>query len=84
MAPAANLFRDATDFYDQTAAFTFGGNAGVLFQTSPQVGIFAQVGLRWTTGMSEIDDLEDTTLQTINDKSARWTLPFLIGVRVRF
>ena len=34
VAPAANLFRDATDFYDQTAAFTLGGNAGVLFQTS--------------------------------------------------
>ena len=84
VAPAANLFRNATDFYDQTAAFTFGGNAGALFQTSPQVGIFAQVGLRWTTGMSEIDDLEDTTLQTINDKSARWTFPFLVGVRVRF
>jgi hypothetical protein len=84
VAPAANLFRDATDFYDQTTAFTLGANGGVLFRTGRQSGIFAQVGLKWTTGMSEVDALEDTTLQTINDKSARWTLPFLVGVRFRF
>ena len=83
-APAVNLFRDATDFYDQTAAFTFGGNVGALFATSPTTGIFAQVGLRYTTGMSEIDDLEGTGLETINDKSARWTFPFLVGFKVRF
>ena len=83
-APAANLFRDATDFYDQTAAFTLGGNGGVLFQTTAQTGVFAQVGLKWTSGMSEIDDLEGTGLETINDKSARWTFPFLVGVRFRF
>ena len=38
VAPAANLFRDANDFYDQTAAFTLGGNAGVLFDTGTRTG----------------------------------------------
>ena len=84
VAPAANLFLDANDFYDQTAAFTFAGNGGVLFQTSGRTGIFAQIGLRWVSGMSEVDDLEGTGLETINDKSARWTFPFLVGVRFRF
>ena len=83
VAPA-NLFRDANDFYDQTAAFTLGGNGGVLFNTGARTGILAQLGLRWVSGMSAMDDLAGTGLETINDKSARWTLPFLVGARVRF
>jgi hypothetical protein len=34
--------------------------------------------------MAETDDLEDTSLETSNDKSARWTIPFVAGIRVRF
>ena len=84
VAPAANQFRDANDFYDQTTAFSFGVNGGVLFETGARTGIFVQMGLRWVSGMSEIDDLEGTGLETINDNSARWTFPFLVGGRVRF
>ena len=60
---------NATDFYDQTAAFTLGGNAGVLLAMSSRVDIFGQVGLRWVSGMSAVDGLEGTGLETINDKS---------------
>jgi len=84
VAPAANLFRDANDFYDQTAALALGANAGVLFEMNPRTGIFAQLGLRWTSGQGAVDDLLGTGLEDINDNSARWTLPFLVGVRVRF
>ena len=34
--------------------------------------------------MSEVDDLVGTGLETINDNSARWTLPILLGGRFRF
>lgn len=84
VAPSANLSGNATDFYDKTAAFTLGGNAGVLFQVADKVGIYGQIGLRYVSGMSTIDGLEGTGLETINDKSARWTLPVIAGVRVRF
>ena len=84
VAPQANLAGDATDFYDRTAAFTLGGNVGVLWQLKPQVGVFGQIGLRYVTGKSEVDGLAGTGLETINDKSARWTVPFLVGVRARF
>jgi hypothetical protein len=84
VAPSANLAGNATDFYDRTAAFTLGGNAGVLWQVRDRLGLFAQLGVRWVSGMSEVDGLEGTGLETINDKSARWTLPFLVGVRTRF
>ena len=84
VAPRANLTQDATDFYDRTAAFALGGNAGVLWQASERAGIFAQLGLRYMTGMSEVDGLEGTGLEEINDKSGRWTLPVQFGVRIRF
>lgn len=83
-APTANLSGNATDFYDRTAALALGANAGLLWQTTPRVGFFGQVGLRWMSGMSEVDNLEGTGLETINDNSSRWTMPFIFGVRARF
>ncbi len=84
VAPTANLAGNATDFYDRTAAFSLGGNAGVLWQVSDRVGLFTQVGVRWVTGMSGVDGLQGTGLESINDKSSRWTMPFLVGARAKF
>jgi len=84
VAPGANFVGKATDFYDQTAAFTLGVNVGVLAQTGTHIGFFGQIGVRWVSGMAEIDDLVGTGLDSINDKSSRWTLPLIAGVRYRF
>ena len=84
VAPTANLSGDATDFYDQTAAMALGGNIGLLYQTGGHMGFFGQLGLRWMSGMSAIDDLVGTGLEDINHHSSRWTLPLVGGVRVRF
>jgi hypothetical protein len=84
VAPSVNLAENATDFYDRTSAFTLGGNVGVLVQVSQKVGVYGQLGLRYVTGMSEVDGLAGTGLETINDNSARWSLPFVAGVRIRF
>lgn len=84
VAPSTNLAGNATDFYDRTSAFTLGGNVGVLFQVAEKAGVYGQIGLRYVSGMSAVDGLEGTGLETINDKSSRWTLPFIAGVRIRF
>jgi hypothetical protein len=84
VAPGANLVGEANDFYDQTTAFTFGVNVGLLVQTSPRMGFFGQLGVRRVSGLAEVDDLVGTGLDTINDKSQRWTLPFIGGVQFRF
>jgi hypothetical protein len=84
VAPQANLAGRATDFYDKTTAFTLGANIGLLFEMSDRAGVFTQLGFRYVTGMSEVDGLVGTGLETINDKSGRWTLPFVVGVRARF
>ena len=83
-APQANLVQNATDFYDRTAAFTLGVNGGALFAVADRYDLFAQLGLRYVTGLSAVDNLAGTGLAEINDNSARWTAPFVLGVRARF
>jgi hypothetical protein len=83
VAPTANVIRNADDLYDQSAAWAAGANVGVMVG-SGKLGVFGQLGLRYMSGMADVDDLEGTGLETINDKSSRWTLPFVGGVRVRF
>ena len=84
VAPGANLVGQAMDFYDQTTAFTLGVNVGMLVQTNERMGFFGQLGIRRVSGLAEVDDLVGTGLDTINDKSQRWTLPFIGGVQFRF
>jgi hypothetical protein len=84
VAPTINLSGKANDLYDQTVAMSLSGNLGLLYQTSDRVGIFGQFGLRWMSGLAQVDDLVGTGLETINDKSSRWTMPFVAGVRFQF
>ena len=84
VAPGANLVNDPNDFYDQTSAFTLGFNVGLDLAAGSKFGYFGQLGLRYVSGMTEIDDLVATGLDDINNKSARWTLPFIVGIRYRF
>lgn len=84
VAPSANLTTQANDFYDQSTAFSVGVNFGVMGRMNNHVSAFGQLGLRYMTGLAEVDDLVGTGLDTINDKSSRWTLPFVVGVRYGF
>ena len=83
-APQANLVFDNTDFYDQTAAFTWGINAGVLFRLNDRLDLNAQFGLRHVSGQSDVDSLVGTDLEDINNDSGRLTVPVVIGLRFRF
>jgi len=83
-APQANLVFNNTDFYDATAAFTWNINFGVLFRVAEQVDVNAQLGLRHVGGLSAVDQLVGTGLETINDDTARLTFPIVVGVRFRF
>ena len=83
-APQINFTGNATDFYDKTAAFTFGTNAGVTFPVANQVDAFTQLGLRFVSGLSAVDNLFGTGLDNINNNSSRWAVPFSVGLSVRF
>jgi hypothetical protein len=83
-APQANVVFNNTDFYDQSAAFTWSLNAGVLFRVGEQVDLNAQFGLKKVSGLSEVDQLVGTGLAEINNDSGRLTFPIVVGVRYRF
>jgi hypothetical protein len=83
-APDLGLTLDATDFYDGTAAFTFGVNGGALYRLGERVDAVGQLGFRFTSGLKEVDQLIGNGLEAINDDSSRWALPFTVGIRYRF
>ena len=83
-APQSNLVFGSTDFYDATAAFTWGLNFGALFRVADHVDVNAQFGLRGVSGLSEVDQLAGTGLQDINNDTGRLTFPIVVGVRFRF
>jgi hypothetical protein len=83
-APQANLTSVANNFYQQTTSFTWGVSAGMLWDITNRLGGFAQLGLRYVSGLADVDNIVGTGLDSINDNSSRWTLPFVIGVRVGF
>ena len=84
VAPQANLRVDANNFYQSTTAFSWAVNAGLLWGMTERLGGFAQLGLRYVSGLAEVDNFVGTGLDEINDNSARWTLPFVIGARINF
>jgi len=84
VAPGANFIRQANDLYDQSVAFSLGANGGVIFKQNDHLGLFLQLGRRWVSGLAEVDDLVGTGLDTMNDKSSRWTVPFVAGVKYGF
>jgi long-subunit fatty acid transport protein len=83
-SPQAGLARYATDLYDGTAAFTLGVNGGVLYAISDRFDVNGQIGFRYNSGLSKIDAFAGTGLEDVNDKSSRWTMPIMFGVRVKF
>ena len=83
-APDLGVVLNATDFYDRTGAFTIGFNGGVLYAITERVDVKGELGFRHVSGLSAIDGLKGTGLESTNDNSGRWTLPFTVGLRVRF
>lgn len=83
-APDIGFALNATDLYDGTAAFAFGLEGGVLYELNDRVDLNANLGFRYVSGLSEVDGLQGTGLEDINDDSGRWTLPFMVGVRFKF
>jgi len=83
-APQSNIVFNDTDFYDATAAFTFGINVGVLVPLSDRVDFTGQMGLRHVSGLSEVDQFVNSGFNDINNDSSRLTFPIVIGIRVHF
>jgi opacity protein-like surface antigen len=84
VAPGSNIIFDASDFYDATTAFTMSANMGILFNVHKQIDLNAQIGLRYLSGLSDVDAFAGTGLEDLNSHTSRWTIPFIIGISMRF
>ena len=70
-------------FFEKSWAFSFGPTAGVLVGVGP-IELMGEVALRYMGGLSDVDWLVEEGLRDINSESSRWSLPMMIGARVRF
>jgi hypothetical protein len=56
----------------------------LLFPVGDRTDLTAQLGLRHTSGLADVDQLVGTGLVEINNDSGRLTFPIVVGVRFRF
>lgn len=83
-APQSNLVLASSDFYDQTAAFTWAFAVGMMYDLNERLAFTGQLGVRHVSGLSEVDQFEGTGLEDINNDSGRLTIPLTVGIRVKF
>ena len=85
VAPQANLTSVTPTTSTSRPPRSPGRSVAVLLWNIPsRLAGFAQLGLRYVSGLADVDNFVGTGLDSINDNSSRWTLPFVIGVRVGF
>jgi hypothetical protein len=70
-------------FFEKSWAFSLGPTGGVLVGVGP-VEVMGEVQFRFMGGLSDVDWLVEEGLRDINSESSRWSLPILIGARLRF
>ncbi len=69
--------------FEKSWAFSVGPTGGVVVALGP-IELLGEVQFRFLGGLSDVDWLVEEGLRDINTESERWSLPFLIGARVRF
>jgi hypothetical protein len=82
--PAAGVTLQDTPFFDDSTVPVFGGDLGVLFAVSPRLGLGIEGGVRYHTGLSEIEGLAGTGLENLNDAGSEWSVPISGVVRFGF
>ena len=82
--PAAGVVLSDVPFYDSSTVGVFGGDLGFSYDLSPSVALGVEAGLRYQTGLSDLEGLAGTGLEPINDAGSRWSVPVLATVTFRF
>jgi hypothetical protein len=82
--PAADVVLADVPFYDSSTVGVFGLDIGFSYDVSDAVAIGIETGPRYQTGLSDIEGLAGTGLESINDVGSRWSMPVLGTIRVRF
>jgi hypothetical protein len=70
-------------FFEKSWALSLGPTGGVLIGVGP-IEVMGELQLRYIGGLSDVDWLVEEGLRDINDESGRWSVPFILGARLRF
>jgi hypothetical protein len=69
--------------FEKSWPFSLGPTGGVLIGVGP-FEVMAETQVRFMGGLSDVDWLVEEGLRDINSESSRWSLPILVGARIRF
>jgi hypothetical protein len=81
--PQPAIAVNASEFYKASWALSGSITGGLLVGLGP-IEFMAESGVRFAGGLADVPPLAETGLSHINDDSSRWSIPFLVGVRLRF
>ena len=70
-------------FFEKSWAFSVAPTGGLLIGVGP-FEIMAETQIRYTGGLSDVDWLIEEGLRDVNSESSRWSVPFQVGMRIRF
>jgi hypothetical protein len=70
-------------FFEKSWALSLGPTGGMLIGIGP-IEVMGELQLRYLGGLSDVDWLVEEGLKDVNDESGRWSIPFVLGARLRF
>ena len=70
-------------FFEKSWAFSLGPTGGLLIGVGP-FEVMAETQFRFLGGLSDVDWLVEEGLRDVNSESSRWSIPLLVGARIRF
>jgi hypothetical protein len=82
--PAAGVVLANVPFYESSTVGVFGADLGFTYDVSESLAIGIETGPRYQTGLSDLEGLAGTGLESINDSGSRWSMPFIATLRLRF
>lgn len=82
--PDAGVVLPDVPFYDSSTVGVFGADLGMTFDVSESVALGIETGPRYQTGLSDIEGLAGSGLETINDTGSRWSMPIVATIMLRF
>ena len=80
---APDLATQEGTIFDKSWAISLGPTGGVLIGVGP-FEVMGEVQLRYIGGLSDVDWLVEEGLRDVNDESSRWSIPLVVGARIRF
>jgi hypothetical protein len=82
--PAAGVVLSNVNMYDTSVVATVGVCGGVQINLSDRFAVQGGIEFKWQGDAADLDGLAGTGLESINDKSRRWSMPITGGITVRF